>query len=804
MSQARTSDFIPLNLSEEQNQNLQLFLKKEEIIRILITEGAGSGDFMASVFILKRLRELGFNGKIELIHDIDLNQESNLQKIFGLPIDISDDYEDSELKVRFINLARFIELRKNNLVVESSLGMTGAFLVNPCSDLPDHQSHIINQLEDPLCLNPANFLNVKTYVNLSNWPTPTKNPEFYESRIYLKNTDTVYSLDESTTYFGSHENTIDVKQYLHEHKNNILDYHLLDHLTDLILYKDKINFMPVYGKNLREYFTNNEHEYNMLQVISGIAYAKRSKKTVLSDKPTVIGIFYHYKNEGEKLAQLIKHSDEQIPNIRETIENLNLKQNFIYANLNDADLITILETLRPEDILLLGMGPQQEPVFNWFFTYNHRNVLTPIREGSSSCATLLRKGEPHFRCGGNNVGNAGGKWELELDINSVKDEMLLSQLQNIYSPQAGFCDGQWTWRDNHLLYQDLGDLMIQAVTPGSSFVNYFHILKEEASKIENDRIATSIAKAIELADIRPKNTFPLIESKVTSIFSMNRDTNLAVTIYHDQPEFANPLFDSGKWDNAPTSYDWYTKKPIFTYRLYNQNEEVGSMQFYGAPLLCVTEGKQHNIISTTGILNAFTITDDMPIETVCQLLPPTLFDKVVIASGRSALQGCLSGCAEVLGVTLKTRGMAPKWANFISQFALYGSLFMIKYDQYNRMLDTWNADTDRLQALYLAGLETGQLLFINMALEITNHLLQNVSKYFTSPASNVIQFCGKLSLFGAFAYHGYDNMATTGTSLLSGVLAKEITKIAGYYFFPLKENDRNNHSSQVSTLKKKA
>ena|GEM_PF-6066478 len=119
------------------------------------------------------------------------------------------------------------------------------------------------------------------------------------------------------------------------------------------------------------------------------------------------------------------------------------------------------------------------------------------------------------------------------------------------------------------------------------------------------------------------------------------------------------------------------------------------------------DGQRHNIVKTAGLLNGFQITEDMAIEEICRVLPPTLFDRVITATANGVQHGSLRGGANVIGFTLQSMGTPTNVAYFLSKFIYYSGFFSIRFNMYLRN-ETVDAMSNYMSAMYQAAMDTGQ------------------------------------------------------------------------------------------------
>lgn len=266
-------------------------------------------------------------------------------------------------------------------------------------------------------------------------------------------------------------------------------------------------------------------------------------------------------------------------------------------------------------------------------------------------------------------------------------------------------------------------------------------------------------------------------------------TNLFNFHTHDQNDEAlevkkvnatalNTAFNNGRWDST-LKYDKHTGKPIFTYRVFLDDSEVGSAEFYAHPLLCLSEDKKrHNLIHTNGVLSQFKITDEMSIPEICSVLPPTLFDKVLSTSIQAAQHGCISVGSNIVGVTLHSLGVPKSFANYMRQFTYWGCFFWMRYSNYYDQMKLYNEATGYLDAMYYAARDTGQLWLTHYALNRFNQLLSytgdSLKQYHWQRLGSLFKKIGALTHFGVFAYKAADEgVVETVTALLTGAAVEQ-------------------------------
>lgn len=248
-------------------------------------------------------------------------------------------------------------------------------------------------------------------------------------------------------------------------------------------------------------------------------------------------------------------------------------------------------------------------------------------------------------------------------------------------------------------------------------------------------------------------------------------------------------FTHGAWDKA-VKKDRHTHVDIFTYHLYDGETEVGSADFYGSKFLCQTEAGNHNIIQTTGILNEFHITPEMSIDEICQILPPTLFDRIWYTASESAVNGFLRGAANVIGVTLQSRGCSKQTADTVSQLSYYSSIFSLRFVDYYKHSEEYEDSSACLNALYYAAVDTGIMFLTSFALGQLTRLIHLAGDYlekqYNTLLGSAVKKAGSLLRFGVYAQHAIEHgPAEAAAAVLSGMTVEMATEKLGNYALSL-------------------
>lgn len=479
---------------------VEKFLKKQEIIRILGIDFMGMGDLAASANVMRQLRNFGYEGAFEFVYTGD---GKNVSLLFGLPSPLPDEYLDTKTKTRFVRIKNYFYKLNAGQTKHIPFATTGTFMYNGCAailrDDPDDELAKAKK-ETMLCNNLANFSNADSFISLDNFPVPHKTI-YNGSAFYRFNQANSIPFDDRKTYFATPVSTfreaLDFLQNDPQGKELIAKKPALKNFV-MGIDTQQFDVMSLYGWGVRgQDEIDTGYAGTMLQMISAARYVQLNSGR---NKPLVIAVFYNYEKQLAELQQLIQydHWDTkfQIPGAeqaRAEIKKLKLADVMLFANLADASTAETLKNLKPGQILLLGVGSLPKTVFDGLYTHVNTNIWPQLREGSSSFSSLLLSGRPHFRCGGVYIDHEF-IWEIPFD--NIKDPVLKKQLETLYAPNSIFCNGMTAWNNSAEGYKLLGDLMQQALNPGSSYSQTFIELKHDAENIDNNRVYQSIKQMI--------------------------------------------------------------------------------------------------------------------------------------------------------------------------------------------------------------------------------------------------------------------------------------------------------------------
>lgn len=472
--------------------SVEEFVAKQTTIRIFIDNAPGFGDQTASQNVMHRLRQLGFNGKFEVIYGLATKDKMII--LFNLPKNVPADYYDSRENIRFMTIKTHITRVLDHSIEVVPLGITGANDSSECY-LAEEEGVYLDD-DEPLCTNTANFMATKVFIEMDpyveNPPLNDHRTTFFTYNPTVPGTYPFPSQEDSYKKFWvfPYANLAKSNDYL---ANNPDGQRLMVEKPALGAFitgmeQQQYNVMPVYGHLIQLY--PYYFPANILQLITGARYAQLYGG-VSYHKPLILAIFYDYTQELEVLLKIIPSEnwgEYEFPGANEAravIKKLGLRDDYIIADINKPETIQKIRDLKDRQIMLLSLGPLPKIVFDGIYNYTADNIFPAIREGANSFNTLAMTGKPHFRCLPN--------WEVGYDL--VVDLNLKFRMKEFYKP-TGICHDKQTWQKNPGIYQTLGEFILEAHNPQSPLSIYFERLKTEILNPANDRIYYALQGAI--------------------------------------------------------------------------------------------------------------------------------------------------------------------------------------------------------------------------------------------------------------------------------------------------------------------
>jgi len=244
-----------------------------------------------------------------------------------------------------------------------------------------------------------------------------------------------------------------------------------------------------------------------------------------------------------------------------------------------------------------------------------------------------------------------------------------------------------------------------------------------------------------------------------------------------------------RWDAQPEQ-DSYTHEPVFTFRFFNDENDtnnIGSVKFYGQPLLCRSEDSaRNNIIEIEGIAKDWQLKSTASIEEICRVLPPTLIDKIILQVVSSAVHGFRRGLSKVIGLAYRSVGFSDQFVDMIIRLCDYGSYFCFNCVQslYNTAESGLTYRQELANAFYNSLIATGKYILFREGINVISSILtwagQKLETRGHTQAGTTSLFLGRYGHFSLFMYDVITNDAvSTATSVVTGTLAQVLTEKAG-------------------------
>lgn len=244
----------------------------------------------------------------------------------------------------------------------------------------------------------------------------------------------------------------------------------------------------------------------------------------------------------------------------------------------------------------------------------------------------------------------------------------------------------------------------------------------------------------------------------------------------------------GEWDPLTQRHP-VTQVPIYTYRLFYNEMEIGSADYYGQPSLCASPDKtQHNILKAKGFFSELPLPLSTEINTVCTAAFPTLPERMWHAAPSAAAYGCLRGAKKVLGAGMQSVGFSQRTSKFTSNAMYYGAYFLSRYYQHQKRQAELEPSDNQWQAVYQAAYDTGELLIVGAVLNGVCHYVESAGKALQKrkwkKAASGLNALSQVGRYGVFAVSARESgIVEAGTSLVVGTAAEMLTVQAGKHMF---------------------
>lgn len=478
------------------------FVSRQKIIRACIGNGPNFGDQAATMNVMNRLRQLGFEGTYEVIYDV--KSVSKVITLFGLPENLPSIYEDTTNKIKFFELKAHRDRLEKGIVDFANLGISVGKADRICETSNAYTK---------------TFAQFSPYFDIrGGWHAQTS------IEIWGKDPDDFLNqIDSGKKYFvfqlASYN---EAKQFL---LTNPIGKKVLTTKPAFSTFLDgmeklKFNVLPVYGRTLR-FVTNggvligSPSPSNMLQTIAGARYAQLIGPAELR-KPLIIAVYDNYEKYANELLSMIKSENwgafenSETEKAKKVIRELGLSDVMFTANMNDPDTIQKINSLQSGQILLLSVGSLPKTVFDGLFTHHQSNIWPAVYEGAGSFSMLSLLPIARFECADTSIhieedDLPESTWTAGFDL--IVDPALKEEMTNFYHSHDGYCGSTYAgypspvnfmrpWETQ--MYQKVGRFIIAANDKQSSFSQYFLKLYTMALNPENDRVRYALQDVVKI------------------------------------------------------------------------------------------------------------------------------------------------------------------------------------------------------------------------------------------------------------------------------------------------------------------
>ncbi|NNM59333.1 MAG: hypothetical protein HKM04_05910 [Legionellales bacterium] len=288
--------------------------------------------------------------------------------------------------------------------------------------------------------------------------------------------------------------------------------------------------------------------------------------------------------------------------------------------------------------------------------------------------------------------------------------------------------------------------------------------------------------------------------------------DFAVSCINAQINNKNIPFDGADliaWDSWDDQIQYHpiTKLPIFIYRAFNSNNnEIGSAEFYGTPLLCrASDGVSHNILHRTGIFAELDIAETL---NICIDLPPTFIEEHLTSAAYAGSYGALLGLKDVIETICaahNTQIPLLKYAPELVHYSLYYASTLLAY-YYFQSENSEDESWEKIISLgSQAALDTLTLAATHLTLTQVDNMIKKLSnKAQTNGWTNTgktLNWLGKYSGAPIFTLINWNNGMGVShgiTNTAAGVAARKIVAKCGNSLYSLFSHQKTNTSMESS------
>lgn len=446
---------------------LETYLKSQKRVRVFLEDAQGFGNQANTLALVAHLRTLGFTGDFEIIYDD--HAKDKLAKLLMLTNLSLAPKRLKEQKFYLIPYSYFKQCFEQ--FQQLPLGLNGG-------------------QESLQYANIALMLKVDVYLNIPPYQMKFGGSEakLWTSRAVQHEVLAATTNQTIPIEVINHGRALDLLSQVESHNNQALRAILTQQN------QGKIQLQTIYGLNYEEAGTKIQRELVLLNII---LTANQVQKSQAKQQKPVLLLVNHPQTEQEliNIAQMIKTPKwpEQLrvsysEKAAQKLQQAQLAKRFYLFRLEDPALAAKLKDMPADAIVLVSAGSLPKPIFDYLLIHSD---LPPIIEGLNSKSLLIQYAKPYIRTTLRGQGSVD--WGLDFDLTRPKVKALADAASRSLLPTIK--DQELVWQDNP--EQHLGNYILAAISPNSEIKQYFAKLAEKLNDPANDKLITSLTRALE-------------------------------------------------------------------------------------------------------------------------------------------------------------------------------------------------------------------------------------------------------------------------------------------------------------------
>ena len=415
-------------------EQVRAFLNEHPVIRIGITEAPGAGHQSAGATLVTRLRQLGYQGTLQIVHHNQVRPQ--LEFLFPPFVALNGPFQDfPNLGLQFFEAEVFKRMHENNRV---PLGIMGA---DDYELGPEFLNVDILLTLQPLLWNKAPILKIR-----GRDPEPL---EDLQSLGYVFDLPSFHEPEEFLASEMSHTPDLSKK---------------IPGLSLILNKKNPFEMAAIYGHYI-------SRGWQLLSYLHGLVLAWDQKPAAF--RGGILLPIFSELTPRERLEIYFRILKDNV-----------LKKRVSYVKIEEPEMPDLLSRLHPGHILIVEVGAVSKRVFEHFYALSS---LPPIVEGRNSINLMQLLGRPYLPS--RKLESYHFQTDLE-PINLPGGDLAFSAAEMIWSQ-----DAHWNWRTDPLSNMpDLARFILAAKDPTSEIVELFANSREQLDPIKDDQVIQGILK----------------------------------------------------------------------------------------------------------------------------------------------------------------------------------------------------------------------------------------------------------------------------------------------------------------------